>query len=120
MENKTYEGSCHCGAIRFEVDMPAPTQAFGGNCSICARMGWLLAFVPAESFRLVSGEGSLRDYQFGKMNVHHLFCTTCGIRSFTRGKNKTGEPVVVVNLRCVAGLDATKLPVHSFDCAAIV
>jgi len=24
----SYEGSCHCGAVAFEVDAPQPTQAF--------------------------------------------------------------------------------------------
>lgn len=118
-EKKTYEGGCHCGAVKFEVTMPPPAKGFGGNCSICSRMGWVLTFVDADAFRLVSGEDALRDYQFGKQNVHHLFCTTCGIRSFTRGKKRTGEPVVVINLRCVNGIDAAKLPLETFDCASI-
>ena len=119
MDKQTYEGSCHCGAVKFEVTMAPPDEAFAGNCSICSRMGWLLAFVPAESFRMISGEDALRDYQFGKQNIHHVFCTTCGIRSFSRGKKQTGEPTFAVNLRCLKGFDATKLPVQTFDCAAL-
>src|SRR5262249_43928156 len=73
-ENKTYEGSCHCGAVRYEVTMAPPEKAFACNCSICSRAGWLLAFVPEETFRLVSGESALEDYQFGKKHIHHYFC----------------------------------------------
>jgi len=43
---KTYEGSCHCGAVRYQVTMAPPEKAYACNCSICARAGWLLAFVP--------------------------------------------------------------------------
>ena len=99
--------------------MAAPEKAFSGNCSICSRAGWLLAFVPAESFRLLAGESAVRDYQFGKHSLHHYFCPTCGIRSFSRGEKPDGEQMVAINLRCLTGLDATKLAVETYDCAAL-
>jgi hypothetical protein len=117
MDTKTYEGSCHCGAIRYEVTMEPPAKAFAGNCSICMRTGWLLAFVPATSFRQIAGEDKVRDYQFGKQKIHHYFCESCGVRSYSRGMKPTGEATVAINLRCLAGLDPTALPVDSFDCA---
>jgi hypothetical protein len=119
MEEKTYEGSCHCGAVKFEVTMAPPEKVFAGTCSICKRAGWLLAFAPASAFRAVAGEETMRDYQFGKKSIHHLFCPTCGVRPFSRGEKATGEKTVAVNLRCVAGLDPTKIEVQTFDCAAI-
>jgi hypothetical protein len=118
-ESKTYEGSCHCGAVKFEVTMAPPQKAFAGNCSICMRAGWLLAFASPESFRAIAGEEKLRDYQFGKKSTHHLFCPTCGVRAFSRGKKSNGDEAIAVNLRCIAGLDPTKLEVQTFDCAAI-
>ncbi len=118
-ETKTYEGSCHCGAVKFEVTMPPPEKALAGNCSICMRAGWLLAFVPASAFRAISGEETMRDYQFGKKTLHHWFCATCGVRTFSRGKTSKGEPTVAINLRTVTGFDPTKLPVDTFDCAAL-
>jgi hypothetical protein len=116
---KTYEGTCHCGAVRFEVNMPPPEKAFTCNCSICSRAGWLLAFTPASTFRLLSGEESLTDYQFGKKNTHHVFCKTCGIRAFSRGKGHDGTPWIAANLRCFAGFDPTPLPVEQFDGASL-
>jgi hypothetical protein len=116
---KTYEGSCHCGAVRYEVTMPPPSKAFACNCSICSRAGWLLAFTPATTFRLLTGESELSDYRFGKKHVHHLFCRTCGVRSFSRGAGKDGKEMISVNLRCLAGLDAGSLPIESFDGASL-
>ena len=118
-EIEKYEGTCHCGAVRYEVEMAPPDKAFGGNCSICKRAGWLLAFAPGSAFRLLSGEDAVRDYQFNKQNIHHYFCTTCGIRSFSRGKKPSGEDMIAINLRCLTDFDATKLPVQEFDCAKL-
>jgi hypothetical protein len=118
-EVKTYEGSCHCGAVRYEVFMAPPAKAFAGNCSICKRAGWLLTFVRSQSFRLMSGEDVLRDYVFGPQSTHHYFCPTCGVRSFSRGQKKNGEEVFAINLRCIPTLDAIKLPTETFDCASL-
>jgi len=116
---KTYEGSCHCGAVRYQVTMAPPEKAYACNCSICARAGWLLAFAPEADFRILSGQDALRDYQFGKKHIHHTFCSTCGIRGFSRGEGTDGKKMVSVNLRCVTGLDWASLPVEKFDGAAL-
>lgn len=110
----TYQGSCHCGAVRFEVTMPAPEKAMACNCSICSRAGWLLAFVTPAQLRLLSGADAITDYQFGKRSIHHGFCRVCGVRPFSRGADG-----IAVNLRCLAGLDAAKLPVETFDGASM-
>jgi len=114
----TYQGSCHCGAVRYTVEMDAPTKAYACNCSICSRAGWLLAFVPRSKFS-VTGEDSLTDYQFQKKRTHHQFCKVCGVRSFSHGTSEKGEETIAINLRCVADVDWTKLPVETFDGASL-
>jgi hypothetical protein len=118
-ETTTYEGSCHCGAVKFNVTMAPPTKAYACNCSMCRRAGWLLAFTSADQVSITSGESELTDYQFGKKHIHHLFCRTCGVRSFSRGKDKQGKETMAVNMRCLTGLDPTTLPVESFDGASL-
>jgi hypothetical protein len=119
MSETTYEGSCHCGAVRFQATMPTPQKAMTCNCSICSRAGWLLAFVPGDRVRLLQGDDALTDYQFGKKALHHVFCRVCGVRPFTRGNGHQGEPMVGVNLRCLSGLDFARLPVEQFDGARL-
>ncbi|MBX3232938.1 MAG: GFA family protein [Labilithrix sp.] len=118
-EDKTYRGSCHCGAVSYEVTMPPPAEAVSCNCSICSRAGWLLAFAPASSFQLLSGEDALGDYQFARKSTHHLFCTTCGVRSFSRGNGPDGSVMVGINLRCLADFDWAAIPVQTFDGASL-
>ena len=113
-ETKTYQGGCHCGAVRFEVEMDLQDGATC-NCSICEKSGTVLTFVPASAFKLLQGEDGLRDYQFGKKKLHHLFCTTCGIRSFSRGAKPDGTEMAAVNVRCLDGIDLASVPTKQFQ-----
>ena len=113
MAKKTYAGSCHCKNVRFEVT----TEIDGAgacNCSICSRVGWLMKSVPPEEFVLLAGEDAQTDYQFGGKTMHHLFCSTCGVHAYGRYAHEGAEKVVV-NLRCLEGLDVEALKVETFD-----
>jgi hypothetical protein len=112
--SKSYTGGCHCGAVRYELQAEI-TQAISCNCSNCAKVGYLLAFIPESQFTLLSGEESLTDYLFHKKIIHHLFCKICGVHSFGRGKGPDGADTVAINLRCLDDLDPSSLPVHFFD-----
>lgn len=109
-----YTGSCHCGKVRFEVAADLG-RVISCNCSICSRAGYLLMFVSEEQFSLQSGEDALNDYQFNKQHIHHLFCGTCGIRSFGRGAGPDGKMMYAVNVRCLDGVDVEALSVERVD-----
>jgi hypothetical protein len=112
-KSQAYSGSCHCGKVRFEVTAEI-TKASACNCSICSRVGRLMVSVQPAQFQLHSGADAQTDYQFGKKTMHHLFCGTCGIHAFGR-YSSNGEEKVVVNLRCLDGLDVDSLEVQKFD-----
>jgi len=117
---KTYRGSCHCGAVRYEADIDLAQGTFRCNCSICFKTRAWLAGIPADSFRLVAGEDSLRDYQFGRKNLHHPFCTQCGVRPFSRGADAKGNRFYAVRLNSLDGVEPPELveaPVKYFDMA---
>ena len=113
-QTKTYAGGCHCGSVRFEVATDLG-QVIECNCSICAKTGSLLTFAAPQQFRLLSGGDRLADYQFAKKAIHHLFCPTCGIRSFARGSGPDGREMVAVNVRCLEGVDLAALAIAPFD-----
>ncbi len=113
-DNKTYAGGCHCGAVRYEATTDL-AQVISCNCSICQKRGHLLSFVPADAFKLRSGEDGLQDYQFNRHVIHHLFCRTCGIESFARGTAPNGAAMVAINVRCLDGIDLASITPVPFN-----
>jgi hypothetical protein len=111
---KKYTGGCHCGAVRFEAEVDL-AHVISCNCSHCSKKGVLLTFKPEAEFILLTSEENLTDYQFNKKIIHHLFCKTCGVQSFGRGKNKDGAPTVAINVRCLDDVDLETLTVTPFD-----
>lgn len=111
----TYTGGCHCGAVRFSVNMEELKSGITCNCSLCEKRGSILTFVPSAQFTLTSGESELTDYQFNKKVIHHLFCKTCGILPFGRGVGPDGSEMVAVNLRCIDGVDLASLALTEYD-----
>src|SRR5262249_43649823 len=114
----SFQGSCHCGAVKFTVDAPPPREAVSCNCSHCRRKGFLLGFFPVERFSITSGAGQLREYTFNTHKIRHQFCAKCGTQAFAYGNNPDGSEVRAVNLRCVPSIDISKLTLNYYDGAS--
>lgn len=103
-EVQTHQGSCHCGAVAYEVDTDLQ-GLIECNCSHCYRKGLVLNFVAPDAFRLKSGEAALSTHTFNTHNIQHRFCDTCGVQAFAEGKTPSGHPMVAVNIRTLANLE---------------
>lgn len=110
---KRHRGSCHCGAVRFEIDAPDRILAQRCNCSICAKSGFLHLIVPASRFHLIQGKEQLTDYRFNTGTAKHLFCSICGIKSFyVPRSNPDGFSI---NVRCLETDGFKAIEVEEFD-----
>ena len=107
-ETKTWSGGCHCGRVRFEAELALQGLKIC-NCSYCQKRGTTMAFVPESAFRLVSGGDEQTEYQFYKKKIHHLFCPTCGVASYSYGTAPNGAKMMAINVRCLDGVDAAAL-----------
>ncbi len=109
-----YKGSCHCGKVAFEVEGEIG-KVMDCNCSMCARKGALLWFVPRHKLRLLTPEENSRVYLFGDKTIQHRFCPECGIHPYGEGGMPDGTRMAAINVRCLEGVDYAALPVEHFD-----
>ena len=125
---KTYVGSCHCGAVQFEIDANID-HVRACDCSICSMRGALIFRVNDEDFRLLTPLESLAVYRWGSHTAADYFCPTCGIMPF----RKPSQPTAIereagmrpfdgwaVNARCLGGFDPSSVPVRKITGSKII
>lgn len=115
---KTYRGSCHCGAVRFEADLDLAEPTFRCNCSICRRNRFWAAVARPEGFRLLAGEGELTEYRFNTRKNQHLFCRHCGVRPFGIGNDTPIGTMYGINVGCLEDVteeELARVPVTYVD-----
>jgi hypothetical protein len=106
-------GGCHCGAVRFEAQLPAVVEAQSCNCSICEKSGFVHMIVPESRFRLLQGSEALTSYAFNTGVARHLFCKICGVKSFYRPRsNPDGWSL---NARCLDDVEGLDIRIEAFD-----
>jgi hypothetical protein len=112
---KTYRGSCHCGAVRFEAEIDLDAGLAKCNCSFCTKARAWFAFVKPERFRLLAGAEAQADYQWVPPGRPHAFlryhfCKTCGIRTFGEGGDASpGGGFRFINVAALDDVDPDEL-----------
>ena len=101
---KTYHGSCHCGAVKFEADLDLDENTYRCNCSICRRTRFWPAVAREGDFRLITGQSDLTKYLFNSNKNEHYFCRHCGVRAFGIGTDTPIGRMYGINLGCLAGV----------------
>jgi hypothetical protein len=106
---RTYAGSCHCGAVRFEADLDLSQPTFRCNCSICRRTRFWAAVAVPSRFRLLAGRDDLVRYLFNTRHNEHWFCRHCGVRAFGHGTDTPVGEMYGVNVGCLEGVTDEEL-----------
>ena len=110
---RDHRGGCHCGAVRYVFRAPARVRVQRCNCSMCAMTGFEHLIVPGASFTLLSDPAALTTYTFNTATAKHLFCASCGIKSYyVPRSNPDGFSV---NLRCVDRRSFEAIEYEDFD-----
>lgn len=110
---RTHVGGCHCGRVRFEVTAPAAIVVDECDCSMCRKVGFLHLIVPAERFKLLSGNDALKTYTFNTGVAKHYFCATCGVKSFYVPRSHPDG--ISVNARCIDEGSIESIAVRPFN-----
>lgn len=111
-DGKTYEGGCHCGAVRFQVVVDK-LEALECNCSICTKKGFVHLIVPPEQFKLLQGAEVLSTYTFNTGVARHTFCSICGMHPFYHPRSH--PDCYDVNIRCLDGNVLSAFLIVPFD-----
>jgi hypothetical protein len=107
---KTYSGSCHCGAVRYEADIDLSKGTAMCNCTFCSKARLWGAIINPDGFRLLAWHDDLVDYHGSGGAVHHVYCRHCGIRPFERGHlEELGGEYVTINIACLDNLEPAEL-----------
>ena len=105
---KTYQGSCHCGKVKFEVDMDLDHVRVC-DCSLCRKRGALNHRVAQSDLRPTTPLDEMTLYQWHTRTAKDYFCPVCGILPFRRPR--TAPELWTVNVRCLDGVDTEAIPI---------
>ncbi len=107
-------GSCHCGAITFEVER-TPEWLTECNCSLCRRVCAHWAHFERDEVQLtVPSEGTIEYVQGDRTLALHT-CKVCGCTPFWLGLAPEVSTRMAFNFRMCEPADITDIPVRHFD-----
>lgn len=94
------EGRCHCGAVRFHVQLlDGLRTARRCNCSFCRMRGAVAVSAALGGLTILAGAQHLALYQFNTASARHHFCARCGIYTHHQRRSRPGE--YGVNVACL-------------------
>jgi hypothetical protein len=117
MNAQLHTGSCHYGAVRFEV-RTALTPATRCNCSLCRRKGALMSpTFSVDDLQINDGTDALTIFQFNTPIAQRFFCKVCGIYPFHQ--TRKDPQAWRVNIGCLDGVHSYALESNVVDGAGL-
>ena len=104
MAKKTYQGSCHCRRIKFQVEIDVSAGTSKCNCTNCWKKRLWTARAQPEDFRSISGETELSGYEADADIGPKGFCKHCGVVPYGWVEKSEWNPSTYVSIN-VAALD---------------
>lgn len=112
-ESINHRGSCHCGAVRFEVPVDA-TAGTRCNCSVCQKTNVTSARATPHTLTVTVGREELGGYKTGQATRH--FCKRCGVHLWGDGYvEEIGGDFLSVNLNALDDIEHAAVKVGYFD-----
>jgi hypothetical protein len=120
MSKKTFQGSCQCGRVKFEVALDLSKGTGKCNCRSCWKRRWWSVRAEPADFRSIAGASELSGYREGQETGHSGFCKHCGVTPYSWiPKAEWNEAEYVsVNVACLDDLPTEELlaaPVQFMD-----
>ena len=105
------KGSCHCGKVNFEVSLENGLENLRRcNCSLCRRKGAIIASVPVEGLKVITGNENLTLYSWNTKTAKHYFCKTCGI--YTHHQRRSNPSQYGFNIACIEGVNPFDIDIN--------
>lgn len=97
------KGSCHCGAVEFEVDQESLRDVRHCDCSLCKRKTAYVASAVLKDLKVTKGADNLALYTWNTGVAKHYFCKTCGI--YTHHQRRSDPNEYGFNIGCIEGVN---------------
>jgi hypothetical protein len=114
MENFIIKSSCHCGAIKLEIEDKVPSHLISCNCSFCRRSGALMAYFSPSKIKILSSHGSTNEYIWGDKTIAQVRCSHCGCLSHWRSLESNIDRMGI-NARLFENVEIDKIQIRHFD-----
>lgn len=119
MATKTYSGSCHCGKVKYKVDIDFAQGTGKCNCTYCTKIRSWKVFVQPSAFTLLAGNDAVTGYSGKNPTAVRYFCKTCGVYTHETGDAEwMGGPFAGIFLGSLDDAPISELvsgPIHFSD-----
>lgn len=106
---KKMNGQCHCGTVKFTVELTDGLNAARRcNCSYCRMRGAITVSAPLTGITVLEGKENLTEYRFNTRQAAHYFCSVCGIYTFHQRRSNPEQ--YGVNVACLEGVSPFDFP----------
>ncbi len=107
-------GSCHCGAVRFELST-TPEYLTRCNCTYCSRAGGLWAHDEIDRIAVSYAPDDVVRYIWGDRTLAFISCKVCGCTTHWESLRPQTHSWMAVNCNMAKPEDIAGLRVRNFD-----